>query len=219
MMTVKVMFRKIFAKEEKPIKKESSFEKNENEKAIEDRILSSQRTAVFPCIAAWISQRNQLYQDRKICWWQFADCSFENIDFCFLGEPEVRRGHLYFQRTPFAEKVTQCRYMENGQEKRLSGFREPDFSEELLLASFIMDRQDARKLSYIDSVCKAALKAGTSFFDILEYEKITEEEFSGIFSKKEIKVLMHMLREDFSEVKETETKWILKVFPKDEPIS
>ena len=93
MMTVKVMFRKIFAKEEKPIKKESSFEKNENEKAIEDRILSSKRTAVFPCIAAWISQRNQLYQDRKIYWWQFADCSFENIDFCFLGEPEVRRGH------------------------------------------------------------------------------------------------------------------------------
>ena len=215
-MMVRTMFNKLFKREEKPIKKESSFKSNDDEKAKELITITSQRTAVFPCIAAWISQRNKLY-DRKICWWQFAACSFDYIDFRFLGETEVRRGRLYFNRSSFTEKVTQCRYMENGQEKILRGFKDPDFSESLLLASFMMDRQDARKLSYIDSVCKTALKSGTSYFNILEYEKITEEEFSGIFSKKEVKALMHILKEDFSEVLETETKWILKVFPKEEP--
>ena len=203
--------------EEEPIEVISPFLYRGGEKAMGGNSLSSQRTAVFPVIIAWISQRNRINKDRKICWWQFSFNSFDHIDFRFVGDSQVRRGRLYFDRSSFTEKVTQCRYMENGKERRLGGFKDPDFSDELLITSFMMDRQDARKLSYIDSVYKSALMQGTSYFNILDYEKITEEEFSGIFSSREVRALMHILKEDFSEVQQTETKWLLKVFPKDEP--
>lgn len=169
-------------------------------------------------INAWINQMNTAKNRPSILSWRFQEHSAENILFCFSGETCEREGKVYFIYDRAFPHVSQLQYFENGNKKFLKGYIIKNFTLDQLYQKFSREKQDKERLAYLNNVSMKALIEGQSEFDILEYQRITETEFTQTFGKKEIRSLIKLLKEDFKDVDQTEVPWVFRVTTALEPV-
>lgn len=166
-----------------------------------------------------ISQMNSSKNRPSIVSWRFKENSAFEIYFQFADESYEREGKVYYIYDRALPRVSQIQFFENGNKKVLKGYIVKNFTLDQLYRNFAKEKQDKQRLTYLNNVSMNALiEEGKSEFNVLEYQRITENEFTQIFGKKEIKALIKLLKEEFKDVERSPVPWIFNVTAFEEPI-
>lgn len=166
-----------------------------------------------------ISQMNSSKNRPSIVSWRFKENSADEIYFHFANEKYEREGKVYYIYDKALPRVSQIQFWENENKKVLKGYIVKNFTLDQLYRNFAKEKQDKERLTYLNNVSmKALIEGGKSEFNVLEYQRITEKEFTQVFGKKEIKSLIKLLKEEFKDVDQTSVPWILSVTAFEEPI-
>lgn len=163
-----------------------------------------------------IYQMNHSENRASIVEWKFKDDSTDEIYFRFMDNPRLYEGKVFFIYDLVIPRVSRIRYVEDNETKFIRGYIVKSFTQDQLYNKFAKDKQDKERLAYLNEVSMKAL-IEESELNILEYQRITEKEFTQTFGKNEMKSLIKLLKEEFKEVKQTDIPWILSVTAFDEP--
>lgn len=169
-------------------------------------------------INKWISQMNAVKTRPTISEWSYKDSSSDTIIFSFTDGIK-REGQVSFIYDPAFPRVSQMVYTtETGELKKVRGFLQSGFTENMLCENFRKEKKADEKLSYLNSIAYKAMEEGAADLNILTYQQISEEEFQRMFGEKELNAFIKMLSDEFEEVSMTAEKHILRVRPHTSPI-
>lgn len=178
-----------------------------------------QRKQNHALVNQWVHQMNLSANRPTILEWHFKDSmTLDRIEFRLQSNQEFLPAKVYYKYDKVMPHVSFVKYIDNGKEKRLRGYILPGFTEKQIYEKLKKDRQDKEKMDYMNQVAMQALTNGTSIFNALEYNRITEEEFMSIYTKKDIKAFIRLLEDEFSEVESLDVPWLFKVSAKEEPM-
>lgn len=159
--------------------------------------ISMQRAGYFKEIEAWVLElQKATNRKRKIQEWNFKRGESDILEVRFQGEDEYVCGKLSFVYDDGFPRVSRFTWEDkDGNRQYIGGRRIPQIPYEKLVNSFILSKQDAQKLQYINQVAYEAQQKGMAVFDICAYEQISEKTLKNSFGKREIKALASALTE------------------------